>query len=149
MARVQLTPLASYPFAAKLVVRTTDLNYGGHLGNDRVLTLVHEARVAWLASHGWTELACGGVSLIMADAAIVYRNEAFAGDRLRIEVAPTAPTGTAFRLAYRVTRPSDETEIALVETGMVCYDYERRRIVRLPAAVRSACNADTNGTTDP
>jgi acyl-CoA thioester hydrolase len=149
MARVQLTPVASYPFASELVVRTTDLNYGGHLGNDRLLTLVHEARVAWLASHGWTELACGGVSLIMADAAIVYRNEAFAGDRLRIEVAPTAPTGTSFRLAYRVTRRSDGTDVALVETGMVCYDYERRRIVRLPAAVRSVCSTDVDGTTGP
>ena len=139
MPRVQLTPAAAYPFATELAVRTTDLNYGGHLGNDRLLSLVHEARVAWLADHGWTEMDCGGVSLIMGDAALVYRAEAFAGDVLRFEVAAVEPTRTRFRLAFRVTRPADGAEVALVENGMVCFDYQRRRIAPLPAAVRAAC----------
>lgn len=139
MARVQLAPLANYPFRTELTVRTTDLNYGGHLGNDRLLSLVHEARVAWLAGHGWTELACGGASLIMGDTAIVYQAEAYAGDRLRFEVAAGEPTRCGFRLFFRVTRPADETAVALVENGMVCFDYQGRRIVRLPASVRAVC----------
>jgi acyl-CoA thioester hydrolase len=139
MARVQLEPLSFYPFATELVVRTTDLNYGGHLGNDRLLSLVHEARVAWLASHGWSELDCGGVSLIMGDTAIVYQGEGFAGDVLRFEVAAGEPGRAGFRLFYRVTRPADGAPIALVETGMVCFDYEARRIARLPVAVMEAC----------
>jgi acyl-CoA thioester hydrolase len=139
MPRVQLTPASAYPFATDIVVRTTDLNYGGHLGNDRLLTLVHEARVAWLAGHGWTELDCGGVSLIMGDTAIVYQAEAFAGDVLCFEVAPTEPTRVGFRLAYRVTRPADGRDVALVENGMVCFDYAKRRIAPLPAAVRAVC----------
>ena len=140
MPRVHLTPAPLYPFATDLVVRTTDLNYGGHLGNDRLLTLGHEDRVAWRAGHGWTELDCGGVSLIMGATAIDYQAEAFAGDVLRFEVAAIEPTRVGFRLAYRVTRPADGRNVALVENGMACFDYAKRRVAPLPAAVRAACS---------
>lgn len=139
MPRQQLTPQPRYDFATELTVRTTDLNYGGHLGNDRLLSLVHEARVAWLARHGWSELDCGGSGLIMADTAIVYQGEGFAGDVLRFEVAAGEPGRAGFRLFYRVTRPADGAAIALVENGMVCFDYQTRRIARLPEAVRAVC----------
>lgn len=142
MPRVQLAPRAEYPFATDLVVRTTDLNYGGHLGNDRLLALVHEARVAFLAAHRWSEMDCGGAALILGDAAVVYQAEAFAGDLLRFEVTACEPGRAGFRLAYRVTRPADARAIALVETGMVCFDYAARRIVPVPAAVAAVCRKE-------
>jgi acyl-CoA thioester hydrolase len=141
MPRIVLQPLARYPFHCDLRVRTTDLNYGGHLGNDRLLALVHEARVAFLAEHGLTELDCAGVSLILADAAVVYQGEAFAGDVLRCEVAAGEPTRAGFRLFYRMQRPADAAAIALVENGMVCFDYRSRRIRPLPEALRRLCTA--------
>lgn len=141
MPRLHLTPLASYPFRFRIVVRTTDLNYGGHLGNDRVLTLAHEARVSFLAAHGWTELDCAGVSLIMGDAAIVFQGEAFAGDLLEVEVGIRDPGRSGFRLCYRLTKSPGAEAVALVETGMVCFDYRTRRIRALPAAVAALCAA--------
>jgi acyl-CoA thioesterase FadM len=143
MPRLDLKAREPYPFACELKVRTTDLNYGGHLGNDRLLALVQEARVAFLATHGWTELDCGGAGLIMADAALVYRAEAFAGDELRFEVAAVEPSRVGFRLAMRATRAADGDEVALVETGMVCFDYARRRPVALPEAVRAVCRQES------
>jgi acyl-CoA thioesterase FadM len=139
MPRVQMKPLPDYSFACEMFVRTTDLNYGGHLGNDRLLALIHEARVAFLASHGLTELDCGGTSLIMGDTVIMFQSEAFAGDVLRFEVAAAEPSRAGFRLHYRVTRPSDGAAIALVENGMVAFDYETRRIRPLPEAVHAVC----------
>lgn len=136
MPRLKLKPLSTYPFSTDIVVRTTDLNYGGHLGNDSLLSLIHEARVAFLAFHGFTELDCGGVSLTMGDAALVYQGEAFAGDRLRFEVATGESSQSGFRLFYRVTRLSDEKEIALAETGMVCFDYKGGKIKKLPDKVK-------------
>ena len=137
MPRVRLKPLDQYPFSIKIVVRVTDLNYGGHLGNDSLLSLVHEARVAFLASHGFSELDCGGVSLTMGDAAIVYQGEAYAGDELNIEVAAGEPSKTGFRLFYRLTRSSDTKKIGLAETGMVCFDYKAKKIIPLPKAVEN------------
>ena len=136
MPRIRLKPLDNYPFHTDITVRTTDLNYGGHLGNDRLLSLIHEARVAFLASHRFSEIDCGGVSLILADVAIAYKGEAFVGDLLRFEVAAGEPTRCGFRLFYRVIRPSDNEIIALVENGMVCFDYKNRKRQNLPEEVR-------------
>ncbi|MCU0289396.1 MAG: thioesterase family protein, partial [Acidobacteria bacterium] len=76
MPRLKLEPLNKYAFAADITVRTTDLNYGGHLGNDKLISLVHEARVAFLAHHGFTEKDFGGAALIMGDIAVIYQGEA-------------------------------------------------------------------------
>jgi len=137
LPRIRLESLDRYSFETEIAVRTTDLNYGGHLANDRLLALVHEARVAFLAEHNFTEADCGGVSLILADAAVVYRGEAFAGDLLKFEVAAGEPTSHGFRFYYRITRISDSAEIALVENGLVCFDYGERRIRPLPTALRA------------
>jgi len=138
MPRRKLNPLSTYPFSCELVVRTTDLNYGGHLGNDRLLSLVHEARVAFLASHRLSELEFGGVSLILADAAVIYQAEAYAGNRLVFEVAAGEPSRTGFRIFYRVTRSDDGQSIALVENGMACFDYGSRKVAALPPAVKNS-----------
>ena len=141
MPRIRLKPLDHYPFRTKITVRVTDLNYGGHLGNDSLLSLVHEARVVFLASRGFSELDCGGVSLTMGDAAIVYQGEAYAGDDLNIEVAAGEPSASGFRFFYRLTRSSDGQKIALAETGMVCYDYEAKEIMLLPNEVKDICTS--------
>jgi len=145
MPRIRLQPRDAYPFSCEIQVRTADLNYGGHLGNDTLLSLVQEARVAFLASHGLEELAFGGASLIMGDTAVVYRAEAFAGDRLRFEVAAGEASATGFRLFTRVTRPADGAVIALVENGMVCFDYRARRAVPVPPAVRESAFFEAAG----
>lgn len=141
MPRIRLKPLSEYSFITEIKVRLTDLNYGGHLGNDRLLSLIHEARGAFLAEQGFTELDCGGVSLTLGDAALVYQGEAYAGDVLRFQVAAGEAGGSGFRIFYRVTRPADGTAVALAETGMVCYDYHTRRICPLPDPVRRMCAA--------
>lgn len=143
MPRVQLKPKSNYFFSTEITVRTTDLNYGGHLGNDRLLSLIHEARVAFLANHGFSEMDCGGVSLILADAVLVYQGEAFAGDALLFEVAAGEPSRSGFRLFFRVTRSSQKSAIALVENGMACFDYQSRRIQPLPDSVRAICVSDS------
>ncbi|MBN1223250.1 MAG: thioesterase family protein [Candidatus Aminicenantes bacterium] len=144
MSRVKLKPLPHYPFSTEIKVRITDLNYGGHLGNDSLLSLIHEARVAFLAEHGFTEMNCGGVSTMMADASIVYQGEAFAGDILKFEVAAGEATRIGFRVFFRATRVADDKPIALAETGIVCFDYTARKIQPLPEAVKALCVADAN-----
>ena len=142
MPRIQLTPRESYQFTVALTIRVTDLNYGGHLANDRVLALLHEARVAHLASCGWTEMDCGGVSLIMTDVAIVFRNEGFAGDELTCASTMAEPSRCGFRIFYLLTRRSDDAQIAVAESSLACFDYQARRVVALPDLVRAACATD-------
>jgi acyl-CoA thioester hydrolase len=148
MPRIKLKPVENYPFSTEIKVRITDLNYGGHLGNDSLLSMVHEARVAFLASFGFSEKDCGGVSLIIADTAVVYQGEAFAGDMLRFEVAAGEPTRCGFRLFFCVTRPKNDTPIALVENGMVCFDYQTRASTSLPEAAQLIFGVPIKKSTD-
>jgi acyl-CoA thioesterase FadM len=134
--------MAQYSFSTEIKVRTTDLNYGGHLGNDRLISLVHEARVAFLARHGFSEKDFGGVSLIAGDMAVVYQGEAFAGDVLRFEVAAGEPTRCGFRLFFRITRTADNAPIALVENGMACFDYQSRSVEPFPEEAHSIFSTD-------
>src|SRR5580693_6651810 len=87
MARVKLKFPAENPlFTATIYVRIGDINYGGHVGNDAILSILHEARMQMLRSRGYDEMNAGGTSLIMADVMIAYKGEAFYGDMLTINI---------------------------------------------------------------
>ena len=139
MPRVKLQPLDEYQFSTDIKVRISDLNYGGHLGHVHLLFLIHEARILFLEQFGFTEFNCGGVALIQADTAIAYQGEAFRGDILQVEVAAGEPSRKGFRIFFRVTQKNDNKNIALVETGLVCFDYKERKSVPLPDSVKAIC----------
>jgi acyl-CoA thioester hydrolase len=136
MARLTLALPERFPFTTEIEVRVTDLNYGRHLGNDALLGLVHEARVRFLRAHGLHELDVDGTGLVMVDAAVVYRAEAFAGDRLSFAVAASDPSRIGCDFYYRATRLSDQRLVAEAKTGVVFLDPVTRKVVRLPAAMR-------------
>ena len=133
MARVKIALPATFLFATQLPVRITDLNYGGHLGNDALLSILHEARVQYLAHLGTAEFdAATRLGFIMADVAIEYKGEAFHGDVLRIEVGPLDLHKYGFDLVYWVKNQTGK-EIARAKTGMLCFDYTTRKLRGLPA----------------
>lgn len=132
MTRPTLVLPETVDFSVDIAIRISDINYGGHLGNDSVLAIVHEARIGFLAQHGYTELQCAGTGLIMADALIVFRSEAFHGDVLRADVSVGEVSGAGFQLYTRLVNRATQAEVARVRTGMVFFDYARRRPVPVP-----------------
>ncbi len=136
MSRVKIELPSTFLFTTELTVRITDINYNGHLGNDAVLSLVHEARMRFLNQFGFTELDIAGVGIIMADSVVMYRSEAFQGDILVIEVAVDDMHPTGCDLLYRVAQKSSGREVARVKTGIVFFDYSRRKIVPMPEQFR-------------
>ena len=86
-------------------VPISDINYGGHMGNDKSLALFHEARIAFLKQLGFSELNIGnGVGIIMKYAHVDYLAEVFHGDDLEVEVALGKQEGLLFEIDYKVTR---------------------------------------------
>jgi acyl-CoA thioesterase FadM len=141
MARVEIALPERFPFTTEIPIRIGDLNYGGHLGNDAVLSIAHEARVRFLATHGWSELDLAGVGVLMIDAAIQYRAEGFHGMTLRVEVAAADVRTRDCDLVYRLVDAATGREIALVKTGLVFTDRKTGRLVRMPDAVRAVLAA--------
>ncbi len=87
MARIKVDLPDQFSFSTIIPVRITDLNYGGHVGNDTVLSLIHEARVQFLQHYGYAELNMAGVGLIMSDVGIEFKQELFYGDQIKASVA--------------------------------------------------------------
>ena len=90
MPRVKVALPASFLLTVQVPVRITDLNYGAHLGNDALLSIMHEARVQFLQYCQLPEFdPATKLGLIMADVAIEYKGEGFHGDVLHIQLAAT------------------------------------------------------------
>lgn len=136
MARIKLELPETFTFSTLLPIRITDLNYGGHVGNDTILSLIHEARMQFLKHYGYSELDMAGVGLIMGDVAIEFKNELFYGSKLRVYVTAFDFGRVGFDLAYMLVKEEDEQTVALAKTGMICFDYERRKVVSVPVAAK-------------
>jgi acyl-CoA thioesterase FadM len=132
MPRVKIDLPESLPFATEIAVRITDINYGGHLGNDAMLGLLHEARVRFFAAHGWKESDVDGVGIIMTDAAIVYKAEVFHGETLRFEVGVSDLQRVGCDIVYRVLKMPSGELAAEAKTGIVFFDYKTRKVQKAP-----------------
>lgn len=134
MARIKITIPGNTIASVVIPVRITDINYGNHLGNDALVSIIHEARVQWLTINNYTELNVDGVGLIMSDLAIEYINESFYGDDLLISIAAGEISRVSFELYYMVQVKRNEKIIliARAKTGLVCYDYTGKKVAAVP-----------------
>jgi acyl-CoA thioester hydrolase len=132
MGRIKLEMPAEFIFKTIMDIRIGDINYGGHLANDAILALVHEARLRFLASYNYSEKNVEGLGLIMTDAAIIYKNEAFHNDALSIEIAIDDINRLGFDLYYRIRNEQKKIEVAHVKTGLVFFNYNIHKIAGTP-----------------
>jgi acyl-CoA thioesterase FadM len=134
MGRVKLEMPSVYPFRTELTVRITDINYGGHLGNADVLALMHEARVRFLKSFGYSEINVEGFGTIMLDSVVIYKAQAFAGDILQIEVSAGDFSRLGCDIFYRITNKESGIEVVLAKTGIAVFDYANQKRISPPEA---------------
>ncbi|HEX6193582.1 MAG TPA: thioesterase family protein [Chitinophagaceae bacterium] len=138
MPRIKIDLPSDFIFSTIIPIRITDLNYGNHVGNDTILSIIHEARMQYLASIGYTELQFAGIGIIMRDVAIEFKAELFYGDRVTAHVNPGEVSKAGFELFYKLEKDADGKKVfvAAASTGMVCFDYSRKKIMSLPEEAR-------------
>ena len=139
MPRVKIELPPTFSFQAIIPVRSTDLNYANHVGNDAILSIIHEARVQYLQKFGYGELNFGGTGLIMMDAAIEFKSEILYGQKILASVGAGEFSKFAFEIFYKLeTENNQKRDLAVIaKTGMVCYDYSARKIVAIPGQVKN------------
>jgi acyl-CoA thioester hydrolase len=164
MPRTKLVLPEHFSFTTEIPVRITDINYGGHVGNDSILSILHESREQFLRSHDYKELDLAGVGLIMSDVTIEFKHELFYGDTLRASVTACEFYRVGFDLFYKLEKkagnknvPPDESftaatgsisleglrlppadkwlTVSTARTGMVCYDYTLKKLAAVPKEV--------------
>lgn len=135
MARIKIDLPDKFSFTATIPIRITDINFGGHVGNDTILSIVHESRAQFFTHCGYHELDFAGVGTIMSDVAIEYKSQIYYGDEIIASVATGEITKVAFDLFYKLekrTSNGDLIPVAFAKTWMVCYDYGQKKVVAIP-----------------
>jgi acyl-CoA thioester hydrolase len=134
MARIKIDLPKEFKFSTNIPVRITDVNYGGHVGNDSILSIIHEARAQYVKHFGYSEMEFAGTGTIMSDVAIEFKNELFYGDTITASVAAGEFSKVSFELFYTWEKETAGKKIivAVAKTAMVCYDYDKKKIAAVP-----------------
>jgi acyl-CoA thioesterase FadM len=132
MPRIKIETPDKFIYKTEIPIRITDINYGGHLGNDSLLSIIHEARVRFLKHLGYSEFNVDGSGIIMIDAGVQYKSEGFYGDELLVEVAVNDFTAIGCDFVFRLKNKNSTKEIAVAKTGIVFFNYEKRIAAAVP-----------------
>ena len=146
MARLHINLPDKFLYSTDITVRVSDLNYGGHVGNDTMLTLLQEARMQFYVSLGFKDETSfeGTIGQIIIDASVQYKSESFLGDILQIQIAAEDFTKFGFDLLYMVKNKLTGQEVARAKTGIACFDYSRRKISKIPETLLSKLQSQSN-----
>jgi acyl-CoA thioester hydrolase len=124
--------------SSEYVVSVGDINYGGHMGNDKALTIFSDARINFLNHFGFTELNIGnGLSLILAEANVKYKKEVFMHDVLKTDVWVSEVEGLKWIISYETKRIKDDTVVFTGTTLMLCFNYDKKKVSRIPKSFLS------------
>lgn len=140
MTRVKISLPERKLFTTTLRLRVSDINYGGHLGNDTVVSLIHESRYRMFNAWGYrSDLQIEGLGTIQLDTAVQYKGEGFHGDEIQVSIFVGEVGSRTFDLYYKLQ--SGEKLIALGKTGVGFYDYAERKLMTIPEAFKDKLQA--------
>ncbi|MDA3907424.1 MAG: thioesterase family protein [Bacteroidales bacterium] len=129
-------------FIAKYTVGIGDINYGGHLGNDKALIIFHDARIRFLKHYGLSEINIGeNKGVIMVDAQIKYLYQVALHDELSIEINIEIEGSKKFVVHYQVKNAKDQKPVISGSTGMLCFDYAVQKVKQIPESFVSLFDA--------
>lgn len=125
----------SFRHRVETEVRFADTDAMGHVNNAVYLTYCEMARIRY-----WTDVTGepvaaghhGAESLILAEARITYRAQAFHTDQVTVETRANHIGRTSFTLEHRLTARAEGAParlIAVSDSVMVRYDYATERPV--------------------
>ncbi len=134
MPRVKVSNPEQFIFSMERAVGISDLNYAKHLDSVAMVNVLHEARLQFLASLGFTEANIFGLGMMVTDIAIDFRSESFAGDRLIIDVGVDDFNRYGFDIAMQVTNSALDTIVCQAKFGVVFFDFDKHQIAEVPSA---------------
>jgi len=137
MARIEIKMVDVFVFETELTIRTTDLNFANHVGNDNFVSLMQEARTRFFMDLGYSDLDVEGKGTIIADLAVVYKSQSFYGERLKFELGAGDFNKYGCDIFYRVTNAENQKLVLEAKTGIIFFDYEKNKVTTIPAGFMS------------
>ncbi len=137
MQRVKISPPEQFLFSMERGVGISDVNYAKHLDSVAMVQILHEARLQFLASLGFTEANIYGLGMVVSDLAVDYRSESFANDRLVIDVGVSKFNRYGFDIGLQVTNSALDAVVCNAKMGVVFFDFDRHKISEIPTAFKA------------
>jgi len=134
MPRIKIDLPERFCFSTEIPIYIGHINYGHHLDNSALLSLVSEARVRFFKALGYSELDIEGVGIVVADAAVQYKSEAFHGEILIVDMAANDFNKYGCDLVWRIADKASGREVARGKHGIIFFDYAIRKPAPAPAA---------------
>jgi len=129
--------MSARPFSVvfDLSPRFRDTDAMGHINNAVYVTYLEVARQEY-----WKRLSdvqdYRRVPLILANVAIDFRSEALVNELLEIATRCEWIGTRSFAFAYEIREKASRRLVVEATTVQVCYDYDARRSVTMPAELR-------------
>jgi len=138
MPRAKLTEQPTYEFCYPITIQPRDINYGGHLGVDSLVSIIGTARAYIFKSICLSEgnLGDNRVGIIMTDFMVNLKAEGFMFDNLEVYTHVGELTKNGFRFFHKITR--GPSLVALAEAGFLAYDYTAKRVTSVPVKFSNA-----------
>jgi acyl-CoA thioester hydrolase len=128
-------PLARFRFRFPLEVRFRDLDALGHVNNAVYLTYLESARIAWWM-HVTSRPGLDALDMILARVELDYRSPVGYGERLEAGVRCASVRRSSLTVESTIAGRDDGRVVAESRKVLVHYDYDARRAVPLPEALR-------------
>lgn len=122
-------------YATDIPIRWSDMDIYLHVNHARTITLLEEARVAFIANDpSLTKLL--GLGIVVADLHVQYKGQIRHADTpLRISIWISELRASDFILEYRVRLHTDSVDsrpAVVASTRMVRFDLAEQRVQRFP-----------------
>jgi acyl-CoA thioesterase FadM len=137
MSRVKVDVPDQFLFNMERNVGISDVNYARHLDSVTMVQFLHEARLQFLASLGFTEANIYGLGMVVTDMAVDYRSESFANDRLIIDVGVSNFNRYGLDIMLQVTNSALESVVCQAKIGVVFFDFDKHQISPMPDAFKA------------
>ena len=137
MPRIKIPSPEQILFSMERSVGISDINYAKYLDSIAMVNILHEARLQFLASLGFSEGNIYGLGMVVTDLAVDYRSESFANDRLIVDVGVGSFNRYGFDIGLHVTNSASETVVCNAKMGVVFFDFDKHKITEVPVAFKN------------
>lgn len=134
MPRIQFSLPERFIFSTDMPIYTSHINWGGHLDNAQLLTLVSEARVRFFQWLDYSEGQIEHCSIVVGDMLVQYKSEAFHGETMVVQMAATDFNRYGFDLAFQMADKASGREVARGKQGIVFIDVAEKKVASVPEA---------------
>lgn len=123
-------------------IRISDMNPGNHVGHDRLLLIMHDARCYFFNSLPEIDksflnkdefclietcLSGKNIGIVINELNVKYKSELYYPEKIKVKITVSELTNISMKMNYLITKSDSNTVVAEAYTKLVSFDYNKRK----------------------